>query len=247
MEQSKFEEQVDKYLDGQLGRKQIEELWIDMVKDPSRLEYVKTVANTKEVIQNMRSEAGRDKDTRSGWVPYIKYAAAAAVALVIGILSMYQWSGSEQPAVEPIDAIELNYYRGGSDDVESAPKRVNDVIKKAISMANSGSTAQAIELLEKRKKDMEEPKNTALLSLNIGSIQYNNGRFKKAISSFNEVIGKKQHIEVLTLEKAYWFLGNSYFQRGNMVDAREAIRKAYELDGAYRRVAGTYLNAMANK
>lgn len=247
MEQAEFEQQVDKYLSGRLGRDEIETLWAEMVKDPSRLEYVKTVANTREVIKNMKEEAANKGSRRSGTTRYIKYAVAASIALIIGVLSIYQWEGPQKTNVQPIEAIELNYYRGDNSDAITGPKDVNQVINEAITMANSGSTDQAIELLQSKKQNLEKPKSVALLSLNIGSLLYNAGQFEQAISSFQQVVEHKEHIDVLTLEKAYWFLGNSYFQQGETVAARKAIRKAYELDGAYRRVAGTYLNAMANK
>ena len=247
MERAEFEQQVDEYLNGRLGQKEIDRLWEEMVKDPSRLEYVKTVANTREVVKKLQKEAGAEKQPTTGVTRYVKYAVAAAVALIIGVLSIYQWSGVEQQAVEPIEAIELNYYRSTNGDVTSNPDEINKVINRAITMANSGSSSKAIQMLKTKRTEVNDPAHAALLSLNIGSLQYNAGQFDKAINSFKQVIDQKKHIDVLKLEKAYWFLGNSHFQQGDMVAARKAIRNAYELDGAYRRVAGTYLNAMANK
>jgi cytochrome c-type biogenesis protein CcmH/NrfG len=46
-------------------------------------------------------------------------------------------------------------------------------------------------------------------------------------------------------EKAWWYLGNSYFQLDMRHKAKEAMQKAYHLKGAYSRVAKSYLDAMA--
>ncbi len=53
-------------------------------------------------------------------------------------------------------------------------------------------------------------------------------------------------MEVLIREKAYWYLGNSYFQMNQLEQARQAIQHAYELNGAYRRVTKHYLDALAS-
>jgi tetratricopeptide (TPR) repeat protein len=246
MNRTEFEDYVDKYLSGQLDRDEIELIWIEMVQNPERLEYFKHVANTKGAVKELKEELERTKQS-SLTARYVKYGVAAAIALLIGVLSIMQWNTSQQPAVKPIESIELDYYRSESGDIISSPGLVNKIISQAITMANSGDTEQAINMLKQKRTVIDSPSDRALISLNIGSLQYNAEQFEPAISNFKRVIDDGEHVDVLTLEKAYWFLGNSYFQMGKMAKAREAIREAYELDGAYRRVAGTYLNALAEK
>lgn len=246
MNKTEFEDYIDQYLRGQLDHDEIELIWVEMVQNPDRLEYFKHVANTKQAVQELKKEAEGSKQP-SLTARYVKYSVAAAIALLIAVLSILQWNTPQQQSVEPIESIELNYYRSESGDIISSPGQVNKIISEAITLANSGDTEEAIRMLEQERSVMEKPSDRAMISLNIGSLQYNAEQFEPAISNFRKVIDKRDHVDVLTLEKAYWFLGNSYFQKGQMVKAREAIREAYELDGAYRRVAGTYLNAMADK
>ncbi len=245
MDRIEFEENIDQYLSGRLDRDKIDDIWVEMVQDPDRLEYFKHVANTKEAVRELEEER-KAVVRNSGTARYVKYAVAAAIALVIGVLAVMRWN-VEPAAVEPVETIELNYYRSETGDVTNNPTQVNKVINRAITMANSGETKKAIDLLRQKRTEMKEPSDRALLNLNIGSLQYNNGAFDSAITSFKKVIEQEQHIDVLTLEKAFWFLGNSYFQKGQMVEARKAIEQAYDLNGAYRRVASTYLNALADK
>jgi hypothetical protein len=48
------------------------------------------------------------------------------------------------------------------------------------------------------------------------------------------------------LEKAYWYTGNAYFHLDQLSSAQNYIEKAYELNGAYRRVTQSYLNALSD-
>src|SRR5699024_6974530 len=66
--------------------------------------------------------------------------------------------------------------------------------------------------------------------LNKGIINFNEGSFSDAITSFQAVTNKAQP-ESFIKEKGYWFLGNAYINIDRLDSARAAILEAYHMDG----------------
>lgn len=232
---------IDKYINGRLSEEEIDELWSELIQDGYHLDYLKTAANLREVLKEERQRE-QTVQVRKYW----SYAAAAVLALTIGVLTVFNlpqlMTGN---SVEPIENIELDYCRSA----EGAAVNIDDnrVIREAITLANRGKFDEAVTLLEEELKKAENPKWASELDLNLGSLFYNEGLFNKSIDHFKDVVDRKEQLDVLTVEKAYWYLGNAYFQLDQMDKARVNIEKAYKLNGAYRRVAQSYLNALASR
>lgn len=233
-----LEEKIDQYVNGQLSQKEIDELWAELVQDGDQLDYLKTVANTKAVIESERDKASVFSIKRT-----FAYAAAAVVVLMIGVLTVLNYPVFQSETVEPITSIELDYYRSAQGVLDAAPNE--EVLKNALALANRGNVNEAIGMLERALSNADSPAWKAELYLNIGSLYYNNGKYEQAIQNFQHVIDKQQ-ADVLTREKGYWYLGNAYFQLNQLDEAQQAIQNAYELNGAYRRVAKHYLDALAS-
>lgn len=236
-----LEEKIDQYVNGQLSAQEVDELWAELIQDGYHLDYLKSVANLKAVIERKREEQ-KSTNKKQYWY----YAAAAVIALLIGVLGIMNIYTQQQSSVEPISSIELDYYRSGDGAVSSSPDK--KVIRDAIKLANTGRENEAITLLETELENASEPRWIAELSLNLGSLHYNNGNYNKAIEHYERVVVHKDNdnVDVLMLEKAYWYIGNAHFHLDQLVDAEMNIEKAYELNGAYRRVAKSYLTALSD-
>ena len=234
-----LEEKIDQYVNGQLSAEEVDELWAELIQDGYHLDYLKSVANLKAVIEEKREEQKRTKQKR-----YWYYAAAAAIALLIAVVGVMNISTQQSSSVEPVSSIELDYYRSGDGTVSSSSDK--EVIQNAIKLANTGRENEAIALLQSELENASKPAWVAELSLNLGSLHYNNGDYGKAIDYYERVVANKDNIDVLMLEKAYWYIGNAHFHLDHLVDAKMNIKKAYELNGAYRRVAQSYLNALSD-
>ncbi len=235
-----LEEKIDRYVNGQLSAEETDELWAELIQDDYHLDYMKSVANVKAVIEEKKRQR-RARKSRQAWY----YAAAAAIVLLIGVLgymNFYSQNGSE--TVQPISQVELDYYRSddGSISVESDDPKI---ISNAIQLANDGNVKEAVSLLDAELEKASDPVWIAELSLNLGSLHYNEGNYQESIAYYERVVEHKDKIDVLMLEKAYWYMGNAYFHLNQLVEARSNIEKAYELNGAYRRVSQSYLNALS--
>jgi len=222
-----IEHKIDLYVNGQLSEEETEELWVELIQDQYYLDYLKSVANTKAVIE----------------ARYWSYSAAAVIVLLVTVLSVFNFQGStDATEVQPVSSIELDYYRSSDGSVTAADDE--QIIREAIALANTGKFDEAIGMLKTELDEATDPKWVAELNLNLGSLHYNEGNYQSSIDHFQSVIDNKDSIDILVLEKAYWYIGNAHFQLDELEIAREYISNAYELNGAYRRVAKSYLDAL---
>ncbi len=233
-----LEEKIDQYVNGQLSAQEVDELWAELIQDGYHLDYLKSVANLKAVVKKRKSEK-KVKEKRKYWY----YAAAAVITLLIAVMSVISYSWQDTSNIQPISQVELNYYRSGDGTVASGDE--SQIIQNAITLANTGKVNQAVSLLEEELKKATKKAWVAELSLNLGSLYYNQGKYNQAIDHYNKVISNSEQVDVLMLEKAYWYTGNAYFHMDQLSEARNYIEKAYDLNGAYRRVSKSYLNALS--
>lgn len=235
-----LEEQIDLYVNGKLSAEQIDELWAELVQDGYYLDYMKSVVNLKAVIDQ------KDKIKKTSPVLSLKkvsqYAAAAAMILIVGVVGILNYNSSVDALINPISDIGLDVVR----DVSGVSETVtSDVIRRAIRLASEGESEEAVVLLQNELENLTEPQMIADIALSLGSIQYNSGDYASSVLSFDLLV-QQPDINLLTLEKGYWFMGNAYFQLDRLPEAEEAFQKAYELNGAYSRVAKTYVDALQN-
>ncbi len=229
-----LERKIDLYVNGELNSDQADELWAELIQDDYYLDYMKSVANLKAVIEESRAE--KPKTVVYAVRRYASYAAAAAViviAAVVGIMNYSTTSSTEM--LKPLTEIGLDVVRS----TESVP---DDVIKKAIQLAANGETEDAISLLEKELAAAKESQFIADLALSLGSILYNNAEYQSAIDRFQTVV-EQEGIKPSVLEKGYWYLGHAYFQLNELELAESAFQKAYDLDGSFSRAAKSYIDA----
>lgn len=243
-----LEEKIERYLNGELNVEQVDELWVELIQDEYYLDYMKSVANLKEIIKTKREQAAKPKE-----LPlrrYASYAAAVVTLLIVSVIGIMNYQSSfdtrlDQPislnndTVKPISDISLDVVRA----VEDPTAIFNEVVKKAIKLASEGNATEAILLLQKELETITQPTVVAELALSLGSIQYNYGDYKASITSFKKVISQDD-ISVIIREKGYYFLGNAHFQLNELAEAKVAFMEAYLLDGSYSRAAKRYIDAL---
>lgn len=235
-----LERKIDLYVNGKLNADEVDELWAELIQDEYYMDYMKSVANLKNVIDEKNQKKAEAKI--SPIQKAVRYGTAAAVILIASVIGVMNMNTSGDLSVSPVEQIGLDVVRSG----EGVPENVsNEVIRRAIRLATEGDVQQAISILQDELEKTEDPQLTADLALSLGSIQYNNGNYRSSLANFEKVVSQ-DNVDLLTLEKGYWFLGNTYFQLERMEEAEDAFRNAYDLNGAYSRVAKTYMDALGN-
>jgi len=237
-EKLEVEKQIDRYVAGQLSQEEIDELWVELVQHDEYMAYLETSANLKEITRDKQEKSAKG---RPAWM----YAAAAVVLLLLAVIGVMQYQNNTALGdIEPISQIEPDYYR--STDTNYTADDREKIIRKAVELYNNNQFDEAVAVLNTERERTTDVSWIAELDITIGTLFYNHDKFNNAAFYFADVINYEDNIELLTLEKAYWYLGNSYFQMDMLEEAEEAMIKAYKLNGAYSRVAKSYLDAMAN-
>ena len=234
-----LEKRIEAYVDGNLSTREIDELWAELIDNEYYYDYMKSVASMKKISMTRESESKLQKaeSRKSVWL-----SAAAAILLMFGAATIFNISTEPAESVSPISSIELDYYRSADGMVDDDTK--SDVVRRAISTANTGDVAEALSMInEELQKDNSDYKEAELL-ITSGSILYNSGRFAEAINRFETAL-KINYDDMMLRERNYWYLGNAYFQINKLDDAKFALEQAFELNGAYSRVAQSYLRALS--
>ena len=234
-----LEKRIEAYVDGNLTSREIDELWSELLDNEYYYDYMKSVASLKKISEE-REDESRLQSTESRKTMWL--SAAAAILLMIGAATIFNLSTEPAETVSPISSIELDYYR--SADGTASENMKSDVVRRAISTANTGDVAQALSLInEELLKENSDYKEAELL-ITAGSILYNSGRFTDAIERFESAL-KINYDDMMLRERNYWYLGNAYFQVNKLDEAKVALEQAFELNGAYSRVAQSYLRALS--
>lgn len=226
---------IDLYVEGELNKEQVDELWTALIHDSQALCYLKTAADINEIEDE--EHKGRIKTTTQKRTPNYWYLSAALV-LIAGVFFIFQFASKATEPVQPITSIELNYYRSADDILGDEA-----MVREAIEFANQGEYDRAVRIIDVELNRTDDVYTESLLLIQSGSILYNTGRYREALSRFDRV-SKTADANLLIREKAYWYLGNTYFQLGEPEAAKLAFKNAFELDGAYSRVAEKYLIAL---
>lgn len=237
-EQTNIKQEIHKYIDGKLSEKETEELWSALIQKQEYYDYLQTATNLKPL------------NPPEGAVPahYLRklvYAGAAVLVLLIAVFASLRFTNTQpQSAVQPIASIELPFQR--SADLTPTAAGDDTVIREAILLTYNGKFNEAVALLKSDLKKASSPDRIARLNIMLGTLYYNHDRFEQARSYFQKAAAYEDEIKPLRLEKAYWYLGNTWIQLSKFEKAKAAIRKVIKIDGAYSRVARDYLKNLEN-
>lgn len=233
-----LENKIDDYLEGTLTPEQVDELWVELIQDEYYLEYLKTAASLKGLADKQNKPA--KIFTLTGMKQVYVTAAVLIMSAVLVLYTLYDQGTT--PVVEPLSTLELDYYRSADGTV--ANDNLSEVLMSVISAANSGDIDSAMSIVNRELDTASDPAVQHELMITAGSILYNAGQYDQALAWFeNAVVIDTSDMQMM--ERNYWYLGNTYFQLNMITEAKVAMENAYELNGAYSRIAESYLKALS--
>lgn len=237
---NELEKKIDQYVNGNLNEEEIDELWSQVIFDDYYYDYMKTVASLKGLANGERRSNVHFLYRNST----LQWFAAAAIVIIAAGLILFNVYDEQQYNVQPINSIELDYYRSAEGITESTD--VSEIIMSVISEANRGNITSAITIVENNITEINTPEGKAELLATAGSIYYNEGMYMEAAEYFERSLDYEIE-NVIIQEQNYWYLGNAYFQLNRIEEARSTLEKAYQLNGAYSRIAERYIQALASE
>ncbi|MDZ7755623.1 tetratricopeptide repeat protein [Rhodohalobacter sp.] len=237
---NELEKKIDRYVGGNLNEEEIDELWSEVIFDDYYYDYMKTVASLKGLADGEKKSNIHFLNRSST----LQWIAAAAIVIIASGLILFNVYDEQQYNVQPINSIELDYYRSAEGVTESTD--VSEIIMSVISEANRGNIESAISIVENSLSEISSQEGKAELLATAGSIYYNEGMYLEATEYFERSLDYEIE-NVIIQEQNYWYLGNAYFQLNRIDEARTTLEKAYQLNGAYSRVAERYIQALASE
>ena len=236
-----LEKQIDAYIKGNLSQEEVDELWIELLKNPDYIDLLETEIAVRKVFQE-----GSKNQTKSQRTPILTIskswkwlAAAASVAILviaINLLKVDSEQSLQQLALKDINIAENiispDVLRTQKGDLTDADSLLNIGFRAAV----SGQLSKALELYQQVIDDYDGEPAATQAYLNIGILRYNTGEYEMATEAFDNAIKRGKDDPLLT-EKAFWYLGNSYINLDQLDKAREAIHNTYIIDGVYRKSA----------
>lgn len=230
-------QQIDAYVKGTLADKDIDNLWIEIAKDPDLLDRLELEAGIKKILTEKSTTAKKKASVHSlpGWV---WHASAAATILIVALVQFLRVETPTQLNDFIISNIPADQF-----EVADGLRSQDFVINSADSLLNlgfaaisSGDQEKALSIFGEVISKYDEEPYASKAFLNRGIIHYNDGEYSKAIANFKEASSRAYENRMIS-EKAFWYLGNAYVNIGEQEKALDAVGEAYNRDGIFRKPA----------
>ncbi len=241
---------IDLYIRGELSQEEIDELWKEFLRYPETYEWFETELHLRSLIKKGKKPGFSENSDESaklyalgGYMPWL-LAAAAAVIIAFGIqlFSIDQQEALQKMALSSIDQTELMGAEVQRSDEEEAGE-LDVAINQALAIAYDNEPELAIRHFRQILDQSPSASQRVRVEMNLGILLYNQSDFtsaKEHFLSLTEMDGIRSH----TLEKSWWFLGNTYLNLGEFSEARDAVFKVYEMDGRFQNPANTLLHRL---
>ncbi|MDZ7716454.1 MAG: tetratricopeptide repeat protein [Balneolaceae bacterium] len=236
-----LEKQIDAYIKGNLSEDEVDQLWVELLKNPEYIDLLETEIAVKRVFEERKRNEAQKPTTpistlRKSW----KWvAAAASVAILVIAINLLKVDSEQNLQGLALSDINIAENLASPDVLRNQKERLGDadsLLNIGFRAAVSGEISKALELYQEVIENYQNEPAAAQAYLNIGIIKYNSGDYEEASKAFNNAL-KKDTKEQLFKEKANWYLGNAYINLNRLEEARKVIHKTYTLDGIYRKAA----------
>jgi len=247
--------QIDAYLKGELSDQQVHEFWVKLLKQPKLLELLEIEAALKDIYKEQQPAPGSDEyknrteEEYRRWnvssTGFISIAIAASVAILISILFILQEPEIKKGRELAINKIAVTKMESPqiqrSENQQVSP--IDSLISLGLHAAFNNNLSEAERIYREIIEKYDSQPSVAMAHLNLGIINYNLRKYKKAIVNFQNAL-QIPDINILVTEKAYWYMGNAYLNLDNWQKARDAIYQAYVEHGVFRKPAGNLLDTI---
>jgi len=226
---------VDKWLAETASFEETQWLWAETLTDAELLEYMKTVAGAKKVLDEQKSHLSQKGATVSSLKYWYTAAAVVLFSVVIGLLLKIE-RDPYLVGLTSVDLLELqasNITRSDNSNLTSMDSLLNLGLKATI----EGKKKRAIETFSKLIELYPDSYSAGLASFNLGIVFFNDGKFENALESFDKAILILEPVDDNATEKAMWFKTHALINLKRMEEARDMAAWVYHKDGIFRKKA----------
>lgn len=242
------QELVDKWLAGTATTAELDLMWAASISDPELLEYMKTVAGVKKVIeeretriQSLQSKKASNRNTLTYW-----FAAAAVVLVsIVGGLLIKIDRDAYNIGLKQIELMELEsgaITRSANNGISTEDSLLNLGIKAIVDGKKAKAKALLQELIERSPKS----ESAGLAYINLGILHYNESKFEVALTQFERATQLITDDE-FAREKALWFMAHTLINLNKLEEARNIAIDIYKSNLALRKRAFVLIKELDQK
>lgn len=223
-----FEQKIDAYIKGHLKEDEVQELWVNLLKEPKNIDYLQTELD----LTRYHRQKNHSKPKQ-----YWKwFAAVAAVAVVAVGLNLFFSEPVSDGTIEQIvlrdNLATARVMRSGSSTSETVDSLLNTGFENAI----NDNIDEALVTYQKVVTTYPYTAHAAKASMNLGIINYNRGKYRKAIHNLKNTLSSIKQNRYM-LEQVYWYLGNALINTQAYDRAANTLHKTYQLNGVHAEAA----------
>lgn len=231
---------IDAYLKGQLSNEEVDEIWVEIAKNPDLLQHLEIEAGLKEIFSEDKREAlihPMKVNSPTKEYKWIWQAAAAVAILLVALLQLFRTDTPneiEDFVLAEIDISQIETYDAlrNSEQI-SVP---DSILNLAFEALLSADTDKALSYYNEVITNHDTEPYSSKAYLNKGIILYNEGNFQESVEALNTA-SEKAGQNRMVAEKAYWYLANAYLKLENYDLALEAAGNTYAQNGVFRNEA----------
>lgn len=237
MREIELQQKIDAYLKGLLSEPDIEELWMEVAKNPDLLDNLEIEVGLKELLSTKKTLGEPAKVRR---LPrWAWHAAAAAVIAIVALLQLFRQNTPtelHQFVIAEIETRNLEIADGLRSSTKSLNATADSLLNLGFQAVVSGDENRAMEIFDQIIDHYEEEPYGSKAYVNKGIILYNKGDYNASVLAFKEATERVEGPGIVA-EKAWWYLGNALVNIGELEEAYEAVYKTYQLNGVFRNPA----------
>jgi len=226
---------VDKWLAGTASFDETQWLWSETLSDSDLLEYMKTVAGVKKVLDEQKSHLSPKGANVSSLKYWYMSAAIVLFSVIVGLLLKID-RDPYQIGLTSVDLLELqapNITRSDNSNLSL----LDSLLELGLKATIDGKKKKAIDTFSKLIELYPESYEAGLASFNLGIVYFNDGKFENALESFDKAILILESEDDNATEKAMWFKTHALINLNRLEDARDVAAWIYHKNGSFRKKA----------
>lgn len=249
-----LQKRIDAYLNGDLSQKEIDELWADIIGNPDYYKYFETNIHLRQLYSKSKTSPSPSttSDRQSSKIHILSprwYWYVAAAAILIIVLSVNLLKMNHQDSLDALSVKEISNSEIESPDImrsdSGKTKKSDSLLNLGYHATITGDIKKAEDIYATIIDRYNNQSSTIQAHLNLGILKYNQKEYQLATDHFKTVIKQLDNgSERRLLEKAYWYLGNTYLNLKESDKAQRAIYNSWAINGIYRKPAERLLKEM---